>query len=128
MRSTGTRVRSSRVNQDRDNPALKAVWNNLYNWLEGYFWLPLSLLLIIGAAKYVHFLTGRPSVESPDWIVGFSYRFVACIAVILLCSIMREATGIWLTKEEQKVNVVLACAQRFTTCFFAALFTYLLLH
>lgn len=107
---------------------MKTIVANLRNWLEGYFWLPVSLLLCYGALVYARFLSGRPSIESPDWIVGFSYRFVACVAVVLLCSITREATGIWLTKDEQKANVILACGQKLVTCFFGALFAYMLLH
>lgn len=107
---------------------MRTVVKNLRNWLEGYFWMPVALILVYLATKYVYFLTGRPSIESPEWITGFAYRFVACIAVVLLCSITREATGVWLNKEEQKENVALAIAQKATTCFFGALFVYLLLH
>ena len=109
---------------------LKASGAHILNWLDIYFWVPLFLLGIIGAIKYAHFITGRPpaSPESVDWLIEFAYRLVACIFVIVMVSVAREQTGIWMTKDEQKANIALAAIEGFTKCFFAALFTYILLH
>lgn len=109
---------------------IKKIWDHFINWLEIYFWVPFTLLLILGAIKYAYFITGRPptSPESADWMVEFAYRLVAAIFVIVLVSIAREQTGVWMTKEEQKANVKLAAIQAVTKCFFAGLFAYMLLH
>lgn len=109
---------------------LIVIRDHIYNWLELYLWVPLFLFGILGAIKYAHFITGRPpaSPESSDWIIEFADRLVACIFVIVLVSIVREQTSVWLTKEERMANVKFTAIQTASSCFFAALFTYILLH
>lgn len=109
---------------------MKTILKHIQAWLEIYFWVPLFLLLIPAAIYYAHWLTGRPpaSPESVDWIIEFAYRLIAAIFVIVLVSVAREQTGVWMTKEEEKANVKLAAIHAITKCFFAGLFAYILLH
>ena len=105
-----------------------AIWNHVSQWLEVYWWTPLALLSIIGAAAYARLLTGRPPQANADFLVDYASRVVLCILVIVFTSVTRQATGVWLTKAEALSNWQLAAVQAAKACFFAALFTYLLSH
>ncbi len=104
------------------------VYNHVKSWPEGYVLLPLAILAVIGAAKFVYFLTGRSSTESPDWITGMTFRIVACGVVLLLTSWSKQATSVWMSKEEQQNNVMLAVVHHAKDVIFALLFAYLILH
>lgn len=105
----------------------KAIIRHIVNWKEGYVILPLCLLAVIGAAKFVYWLTGSPSRESPEWIVGFAFRAVCCIVAVVLTSIYKEQVGMWISKEEAKLHVKLAIANKVETIAVVLAFLYVLM-
>lgn len=107
---------------------LGAVYAHLHNWAEGYLWVPLSLLSIWLFAQFAYFLTGRRPQENADWIVGLGANLVKCVFLILLISITRQQTGIWLTKAELIANPRLALTQTLGKCVALIVFAYLLSH
>jgi hypothetical protein len=108
---------------------LRAIGAHILAWLEVYFWIPASIgavLLALYFAKYLQH--GHPVEESASWIYDLATRLVPCIVLVVLLSITRQATGVWLTKEEQMDHPWIATLQTLKTCFFAAAFIYLLSH
>jgi hypothetical protein len=103
---------------------IRAVLKHLQNWTEGYLWVPGAFVLIIFNALVLRLITGRAPQENMSWLVDASGKFVVCIYIILLASIMREATGVWLTKDERMTHPWLAIAQGVFTCFFVAVFAF----
>jgi hypothetical protein len=109
--------------------ALKAIAAHVSDWLEAYFWIPASIIGVVLALIFARYLQhGHPIQETASWIYDLATRLVLCVLVIVLVSVTRQATGIWLTREEQKQNFWLAVLQALKSCFFAALFAYLLSH
>jgi hypothetical protein len=106
----------------------KAVIKHFRDWLEAYFWLPLSLFSIYGAAKFAYLLTGRAPTEGADWIVEFAQRAVVVVLVIFFVSVSREQTGFWLSKEESLAHPYHATLQLVSKMFMMGLFTYIFLH
>lgn len=106
----------------------KKVVRHFVNWLELYWWLPLSIVAVIGAAKFVMFMVGRRPMESPEWIVGLSFRVVACVVAIVLTSVYKQQIGLWISKEEQKLHIPLAIANKVETVVIVLAFIYVLLH
>jgi hypothetical protein len=107
---------------------LAAVWKHLQNWAELYAWVPVALLSIWFFAQFAYFLTGRRPAENADWIVGLGGNLVKCVFLIVLLSIARQQTGVWLTKAEQLENPSLAWAQRLETGVALCVFAYILSH
>jgi hypothetical protein len=101
---------------------------HLRNWAEGYLWLPLSLISIYLFAEIAYWLTGRRPQENVDWIIGLAGDFVKCVFLILLVSILRESSGVWLTKEERLANPRFSIAQMFNQSIALCVFAYLLSH
>lgn len=124
-----TEVLNSSTNPPATPPTgFKAVIRHVINWLEIYFWVPLVLLAIIGAIKYVIFLTGRHPTEDPNWIVGFAFRLVVIVLAIVFTSVYKQQIGVWLSKEETKLHIPLAIANKVETCIVLLAFIYVLLH
>lgn len=124
-----TEVLNSSTNPPAIPPTgIKAVLRHVINWLEIYFWVPLVLLAIIGAIKYVIFLTGRHPTEDPNWIVGFAFRLVVIVLAIVFTSVYKQQIGVWLSKEETKLHIPLAIANKVETCIVLLAFIYVLLH
>jgi hypothetical protein len=91
---------------------MKSIFQHMYNWLEVYWWLPMSLLCVWLSVEFHFLMTGRPTGEDPyDWITGFAPQVVKSIIAIALVSISKEAFGSWLTKEEKIANPMLASVQ-----------------
>lgn len=105
-----------------------AIWKHLQNWTEIYLWVPMALLSIWLFAQFAYFLTGRRPTENADWIVGVAGSLVKCVFLIVLVSISRQQTGIWLTSEEQKTNILLAVSQQAASIAMAVIFAYLIAH
>jgi hypothetical protein len=107
---------------------LRDLLNHITSWAEGYLWVPLSLGLIWLFAYVAYWLTGRHPTENVDWIVGLAGNFVKCVLAILLCSIYREATGVWLTKTERLGYPRVSIAQMAHSAVALCVFAYLLSH
>lgn len=108
---------------------LKYIWEHLTNWLETYFFLPLSLLFIWLAVELHWLATGRPAADDPwAWIIDFAPRLVQAILAITLVSISREAFGSWLSKEEKLANPAIAITQSVTSIALCVAFLYFLSH
>ena len=97
-------------------------------WAEGYLWVPLSLLSIWLFSLVAYWLTGHQPTENVDWIVGLAANFVKGVFAILLCSILRQSTGVWLTKEERLNNPRISIAQMAEMVLALWIFVYSLSH
>jgi hypothetical protein len=109
-------------------PLIQEVGHHLFNWLEAYLWIPLAILSIPLLSYFAYFLTGRSPRESLDWLPEFGFRILQCVVVIVLVSVSRQATGIWMTKEEQIANPKLAMMQRVSSLTLFILWAYILTH
>lgn len=79
------------------------VLKNITNWLEFYWWLPVSIIGIVLLAKFATFLTGRKPLDQGFDFVGIGIRVFICVVLIVLLSATKQAglLGSWMTKEEQ---------------------------
>lgn len=110
-------------------PARKSgMFKHIHNWLEGYVWLPVSLLAIYLSAKFAYFLTGRQPEENADFIIGYAQRAVVVALVIFCFSVSREQTGYWLTKQEALAHPFHAALQAVIKMYTMGLFAYIFLH
>lgn len=110
-------------------PSLIAkIWKHLQNWQEIYLFFPLSLLSIWAFAQFGYFLTGRRPTENVDYIVGMAGNLVKCVCLIVLLSVKRQQTGVWLTKAEQIAHPDLARSQMIESCVIAIVFAWVLSH
>lgn len=104
------------------------IYRHLRDWATAYFWVPLALLSIWLFAQFAYFLTGRKPQESADWIVGLGGNLVKAVFVVLFVEILREQTGVWLTKAELIDHPSLAWSQTVNKCVSLIVFSYLLSH
>lgn len=97
------------------------------SWPELYLGLPLGILAVPLAALFVYGLTGHVPQENMDWILDFAGRIKQGAFILVFASLARQATGVWLTKEEylaSKFHAALgALTKAFYFLFFAWLFT-----
>lgn len=107
---------------------MKTIKDHFSNWAIEYAWSPLAFLIVYLMIKFAHSLTGRPPTESADFLVQLGFRLMACIFVIILLSLAREATGVWFTKDEIKENWALAWPPCISKICLAAIFMFALLH
>lgn len=107
---------------------LGALWDHIKDWLEVYWWLPLSILGICVAAKLVYLFTGRASIEDPDAIVGYALRIVGVVCAVIAATVTHQQTSAWLTKEEAKLNVPLAAVHEAKIVAIFGLVLYFLCH
>lgn len=104
------------------------VWRFLFNWREIWLWTPLALFSIWVFAQFGYFLTGRRPTESVDWIVGIAGNLVKCVCVIVLLSVLRESSGVWLKKEELLANPTMAWIQMIGQSVTLIVMAYLISH
>jgi hypothetical protein len=88
-----------------------AVWRVFYNWREITLFLPLSLFSIWAFAQGAYWASGRRPTENVDYVVGMSINLVKLVFLIVFLSILRESTGMWMTKEEKLENPSIVWAQ-----------------
>lgn len=98
------------------------------SWPELYLALPLGILAVPLAALFVYGLTGHPPQENMDWVLDFAGRVKIAAFVILFASIARQATGTWLTKEEQLDYPYQATLATVTKMFYFVFFGWLFTH
>lgn len=84
------------------------IFKHIENWVEAYVWVPLSVMAIWASGKLVEGLTQQPIKENIDWIVDYQGVAYKCIYIIVITSIMKQATGSWMTKEEKFAHPYLA--------------------
>lgn len=106
---------------------------HLRNWLEAYFWLPLSLAGVIGAAAIYNHIVGAPVSENPIWLVGYAEKLVQLFLLLVVATVIKQQTGgAWLTKDEKLrlmfVNRPYSVAETLKTPFYFAVACYVLLH
>jgi hypothetical protein len=108
-------------------------FRHIRDWLEAYFWLPLSLGAVVGAAALYQFLVGRPVMENPVWLVGYAEKLVQLFLLLVFTTINKQQTGgAWLDKL-QKLDLMqrhpaYAVAEALKTPFYFVAAIYVLLH
>lgn len=108
---------------------LGSVRKGIRNWVEVWFWVPVAFLSIFFTSRFCYFVTGRePSDESADYIMAYSQRLVLCVLVVVMTSMFKEATGVWLTKEERIDNPKVAISGDVKILISALMFTYIFMH
>lgn len=98
------------------------------SWPELYVCLPIVLLTLPGAKNLVYFLSGREPQESMEWIMDMFGRVNVAALIILFASFARQATGVWMTKEEQFTHPYLATMSKISNAFYFVLFAWLFTH
>lgn len=106
----------------------KTIWRHLKSWPELYVCLPLVLLTLPGSSLFIYALTGRAPQESMQWILDLSGRVNVAALIILFASFSRQATGVWLTKEEMLANPYMATCSLLTKIFYFVFFGWLFTH
>lgn len=100
---------------------------HLKSWPELYLCLPLVILTLPGSSLFIYSLTGRAPQENMDWILDLAGRINVAALILFFASFTRQATGVWLTKEEQLANpfnaLLGSLTKAFYFCFFGWLFT-----
>ncbi len=94
---------------------MKSFLKHIADWFEAYLVLPFSIFAISLANWYYYFQTGRsPTIAEGglDWITGMVPRIVAITVAIIFVSIFKQATGAWMSKEEQLSNPAMAIADK----------------
>ncbi len=104
------------------------IWTHLKSWPELYIALPLVLLSLPAVGLFVYFLTNRAPQDSMTWLVDLAGRVLVAALVILFTSFMRQATGVWLTKEEQLANPYFTTVQAIVKMFCLGIFVWLFTH
>jgi hypothetical protein len=104
------------------------VAKHFASWPELYVALPLGILSVPLAALFVYALTGHVPKENMDWVLDFAGRVKIGAFVILFASIARQATGTWLTKEDQFAHPYLATIATLTKMFYFVFFAWLFTH
>ncbi len=108
---------------------MKTIWANITNWLEIYFWLPMSLFFVWAAIELHYYMTGRATGEdSWEFVVGMAPRFVAIILSIGLVSVSKEAFGSWLTRDQKLANPIFASISAIVSASLCVFFAWLLSH
>lgn len=57
---------------------------------EIYLFLPLFVLLCVGAIVGVNLLTGRPVMDDPTAVVGFLYNALGAVVVVILTGLTQK--------------------------------------
>jgi hypothetical protein len=104
------------------------IWMHLKSWPEAYVMFPLVLLAIPGSALFVYWLTGRAPQDSAAWVIDLTSRVLVASLVVLFTSFMRQATGVWLTKEEQLANPYFSTVQAVVKMFSIVVLVWLFTH
>jgi hypothetical protein len=103
----------------------QAIKKHFSSWPELYLALPLGILSVPLAAFFVYGLTGRAPQENMDWILDFAGRLKIASFVVLFASLARQATGVWLTKEEYLAHPFHATLSHLTKAFYFLFFAWL---
>lgn len=108
---------------------MKTILDHISNWLELYFWLPLSLFFVWASVELHYLMVGRPTGEDVwDWLPGMAPRFVAIILAIGLVSVSKEAFGVWLTKEQKLSSPIFAAVSAVISAALCVFFAWMLSH
>lgn len=111
--------------ETQPHPEPQTFWQHLKDWNELYLVLPLSILGITLANYYYFAQTGRsPTIAEGgiDWLLGMVPRLVAIVLSIIMVSVFKQATGVWLSKEESLANWKISVADKIGRCFILWLF------
>jgi hypothetical protein len=105
-----------------------AIVKHFRDWMEGYFFLPLALVLIPCSALLVYWLTGRSPQENMDWLLELAGRIFVVVIAMVLVSISTEVQGTWLTKVEKLANPVVYGISTLAKLALFVIFLYFLTH
>lgn len=89
--------------------------HHIVEWSEAYLILPLTILFIELAKVFYFYQTGRsPTISEGglDWIMGMAPRAVQIACAITFTSIFQQASGVWMSLEDQKEKPSLAIANK----------------
>jgi hypothetical protein len=87
---------------------IEQIWRHLKNWAEGYLWVPLAVFAIWASGQFVYLATGNPPHENIDWLIDYQAVAYKCVYIILFTSIMKQATGSWMTLDQKITHPYLA--------------------
>ena len=106
-----------------------SIITHVRSWGEIYGWTPFALLLIPATELLYYLATGRHTTDDPWlWIIGYAPKFYVSIMCVVLGSITKQQSGIWLTKQEQLQNPQLAIHKGYQQCAVLFIFAYIWLH
>jgi hypothetical protein len=102
---------------------LTAIKNHCAYWKETYVFLPLSILLAILSIYGVNWFTGRPLLDSPDFLVGVFYSMIKVFVVVASVGFTQNALFGYRNKDNGRLIDDVYDAG--ITCFLLVLFSYL---
>ena len=76
---------------------------HISQWSEIYVVIPIVVVSIILAAKFVFYLTGRAPTDDVSAVAGLAMRCLAVAAVIGLTTLTKQALDSWISEEAKKV-------------------------
>ena len=103
---------------------LFVLWDNVTNWVEVYFWVPVAFFSIYFLSLSAYWLSGRAPRVSLDWMPELGVNLFKCVCAIVLTSIVKQALWGWMNMKEKMSNPVLALVRMAfeTTALFAFLY------
>ena len=84
------------------------LWDNITNWVEVYFWVPVAFASIYFMSLAAYWLSGRAPRMSLDWMPELGVNLFKCVCAIVLTSIVKEALWGWLSVRDKIQSPVLA--------------------
>ena len=110
------------------DPSNQPTKSHFSNWLEGYFW-PIVILIVMEALCLAYpVLTGYKTVSDPwAWVIELMPLAFKLILAILFASIFKQQVlGAWMTKEQQLANPFFALGSQLLSVIALAIFIYAL--
>jgi hypothetical protein len=107
---------------------LRLIGKHIFDWTEGYLWVPMAVTAIWASGHLVQLMTGHDPKMNIDWLVDYQAVAYKCVYIILFTSIMKQSTGSWMTLEQKMANLYLATLAdlKILATFFA--FVYVFMH
>jgi hypothetical protein len=87
---------------------LRKLLQNVENWAEVYFWVPVAFMSIYFMSLAAFWLSGRAPRMSLDWMPELGANLFKCVCAIVLTSIVKEALWGWLNVQDKIASPVLA--------------------
>jgi hypothetical protein len=84
---------------------LRKLLQNVENWVEVYFWVPVSFLSIYFMALAAYYLSGRAPRMNLDWFPELGANLFKIVCAIALTSVAKQAWWGWMTMDEKIENV-----------------------
>lgn len=91
---------------------IRGLVANVENWVEVYFWVPVSFLSIYFLSLSAYWLSGRAPRINLDWMPELGVNLFKCICAIVLTSVIKQALWGWIPLHEKFENTTFALVRQ----------------